>query len=1303
MELILLAIIILLIIISICTYCKISHFTIKPDIGFTPSDKIIEESYNYPACVVQNKCLSSNNELKPTFNYNITDNRCIKHDATSYHTKTELDGIIDYTRTIFPPYYNSCVTNYNSMYSSVVGKYIMIYRSDNQRIKFNHISVHERDTTLPSLSSTAGTVIFTTNLYNNLYPEIALDSDSSVTFENGGITGPPFSRIIITLPNDTNNIGYINIIHANTTDAGTLNGARLFILKKQDGVSAEHPYADIVFYKNIDTIEVNRTIYTYNHLNTPLPDGLTETGIKINNDWILPCTNCSSRAGNLFRYHTYTKGDTRCYVPIINTISSSDLLTDPDMSTIANKYKSCSSIFNTHYPIPNGHILYITKNNPSAFSIVINNIQFYSNYNKSIHSISSLSNLYAYVESYNSNNNLFENIIDTSDTTQLITRNATSSKIIINFGQSIYLSGIQLDIPIIHVDNLVNANLYLISIDTTDAFNISKMKVVGSYTITQSLIDTRPLLQGSQTVATYLCPIIKFINDRDISEFTDINIINSVNYTTANRYLTTYKKNNVYYQIPYINYTFSNGRSIFAKTLVNSDSTLELINNSDAYTLYNFDTNINMQTVPTIVNSHLLSPCRSRFIKISQSDTTRRLNNVIYRIEVYDNNKESIISVSNPVIIYDQPNALYSRYLTTLDVPVNSGFILIDIGNDSDICFIVITLNSVTNISGSSLELINNLGIRKFTIILNPSSTTIYIVTDINIISESGTFFLKKFNYPDCLTNSYCTSAFSDSYYIISKICFKSTADTICDNECMDTIRDYNFDNRIPYIDSNFISCDPLTETRYSIIFTWDASNAGTMLNSRDETALTRAVIHPLVYIPGNSLSPLEQSGNIYNVSRQVITTDTTLTNALYSSMPGVLYNPQTDATDIPPLIDSSYPRIIINNVPNLGSGDFTIILKYKQPKRHIPSMDNNTTYGSIYILSYGTIGGGGFALTPLTLRYSTSAFIPYRSTPIFDTWTLIMITYTISDRSLSLYVDNNRIGSITVSIPTAPATLPLLTLFNKNPINADQRIYWFNGYIADFKIYRNFIVVPPYTRTEYDPYVYSALGDHVVNWKPTNNNINLSMVMGGAYTDFIKSINGSKYCVNKSLKNSIIYIRNNTTDFIKNIKCFSLFLVYNIPDTVTQVATSNNGNILSVAISFNTSAYVPINLYIFNNNLMLSTNGGLHTLVTNYSYFKVNNIDIIGIQLINTGTYPTYNFINNNSTGIQTFTDPVSIRSSDVTLLSVCMGGLPDINLQYYANGIEMNIYEVFISGTVLTNTEFNNKYTQLYSKWTM
>jgi len=253
-------------------YKKTETFVVNTDSINSNTLKPTGEVYTYP-CI---GCLTNNNKLKPGFSYNITDDRCIKNSSAGYiDSNDEILNLQNYN-SLPNVNFNSCSTNYNSLYSGINGQYILLYRNDYIKMKFSHISVHERDTTKDPLSLNA--TIYSTFLEkvngNYIYPEIVLNSSTDlITFTSGAKQNNVPSVTVITLPSSVN-IGYIDIRHSNSSDATTLNGAILSILNNT-GTQTDPSNAVVVFQTTITTNEVNRIIYTYNHLNTPLPVSLS--------------------------------------------------------------------------------------------------------------------------------------------------------------------------------------------------------------------------------------------------------------------------------------------------------------------------------------------------------------------------------------------------------------------------------------------------------------------------------------------------------------------------------------------------------------------------------------------------------------------------------------------------------------------------------------------------------------------------------------------------------------------------------------------------------------------------------------------------------------------------------------------------------------------------------------------------------------------------------------------------------------------------------------------------------------------
>lgn len=831
-------VIIILIIITLilCFYKKTERFSVNTD-SITGLNKSIGEIYTYPDCT---GCITTNNKLKPNFAYNITDNRCVKNSSTGYVDKTVLDGIISYANAPTSAGISSCYNNYNSMYSYVTGKYVMIFRNDSIRMRFNHISVHERDTTVSSISS--GSTIFTTNLAVNasnqyVYPDSVLDStDSNVlTF----VSGTPFSYTVIKLPN-IKNIGYVNIKHIDTTDAATLNGAILVVLN--DPVSnVDDVHANVVFYTTINNNDLNRTIYTYNNLIKPLPEYLSESMMIINR-WILPCSNCGSSAGKLFTGHHYKSGTHKCYKPLANDINLTVLSSDIPTDTLTTKFGSCSNDFDTRYEPPSGKFIQIKRSDNRDIGIKISRIQLYSDYE---YNVNDITNIYALVKTYSDNTVLFKNVLDNSEDTILSTTNDKNSFIHIDTGNinNIVISGISIKIPISERYNIVGIKFIIISIDESNVFDVSKMTVTCERTITDADVSMTKTQLGDVNSYTYLIPFTHNKNE-SLSTRTDIIINNEVTYNSADKYLTTYKRGTLYYQVPYTIYTM-NGRKIIANTLTDATATLDKINVSDAVTLFNFSSNADMSSVPGTTNSQLLNPISCRYIQLV-SNGTNVLSGVVTLIELYDSNKTVIKSVSNPTVIYESPHNDYTKYLTDISTgALDKGSILIDLGNDTTITFIKINVSSTTldNMKNVILNMIKNNSNKVYTFTFTNPTTTNYLVTDNNEINLTGSFIVNKYAYPSCLTLNTCNVIAPNTYYILEDTrCFKSKGIndlTTCTSEnCMNNLSDYTKTNKIEYVDANFTSCIDGDETRIlnPLVLHFDTSDLTTLFKDRAGT-----------------------------------------------------------------------------------------------------------------------------------------------------------------------------------------------------------------------------------------------------------------------------------------------------------------------------------------------------------------------------------------------------------------------------------------------------------------------------------
>lgn len=834
-QLVITVIIVIVIILILFINKKTDTFAVNTsDVGGT-TKKDISETYDYSTCV---GCVTTNNKLKPMYKYNISDSRCVKNNTYNYMDKTTLDNIQSYT-SLPTTELTSCYNNYNSVYSSVNGRYIILFRTDNIKMKFNHISVHERDTTkLPITDIT----IFTTNLekVNNayIYPETVLNStiSNTITFTSGS-----FSYTVLKILS-AKDIGYINIKHTSDADATTLNGAVLVVLKDPDAV--DNITGRVMFYTMINTNDRDRIIYTYNHLNSPLPEYLSDY-MPIINNWIIPCDNCTSSNGKLFQWHYYSTDPNnnnivyKCYRPIDNTLTETIFDSVISDNTLTTKFITCSPDFDTRYEPPIGKFIQIKRNDSRDIGIVISKIQIYSDY---LYSNTDLSYASALVNSYSSPDYLFGNALDDSNSTLLKTTNNRNSFIHIDIGTNtnIHIAGMLIQIPITERYNIVGLKCLIVSVDESDIFNTAKMKLTSEVDITSNFVQTANTVYGDTNYYMYLIP---FPNNRNvlISTRPDIIINNNVPYNTGSKYLTTYKKGIVYYQIPYTIYNISNGRTVMAKSLTDVTNTLDKVSVSDAVTLLNIPNGTDLSSIinnSDSVPSYILNPISARYIQI-KSNGVDTLNGVISSIDIYDSNSNIIKSIIDPVILYEAYAGDYEMYISAISESIMSdGFILIDLNIDTAITFIVVTVNVTEEpkLYNAVLNLIDNNGTRLYTYTFYRPKTINYLITDVNEISETDLFFVNKYHYPNCLDTNICNNIAPSTYYISDDgRCYKSKDESslvpCTEDNCMSTLLDYSKNNKIAFVDNNFISCLDGLDTRMSgvLVVHFDASIASTV------------------------------------------------------------------------------------------------------------------------------------------------------------------------------------------------------------------------------------------------------------------------------------------------------------------------------------------------------------------------------------------------------------------------------------------------------------------------------------------
>jgi hypothetical protein len=810
------------------------------------------------------------------------------------------------------------------------------------------------------------------------------------------------------------------------------------------------------------------------------------------------------------------------------------------------------------------------------------------------------------------------------------------------------------------------------------------MHVTGYYNVISSDIVTSP--SEVTNISTYLFPL-NYINNNLINTYSEIILPISVNYDINNKYLTTYKKNNIYYQIPYLNYHFLNGRSIFSKTLTDSIDTLDKINNSNPDILFNFPDQNNMVSRIIGQNTELLSPILSRYIQIIANTS---LINVIENITIYDNQRNIIKSVQNPYPIYTVSHSTYTSYLTSDIAKTNeftgNGNIIIDIETDMLISFIIIESSTYSRLNGNFLYLINNNNVKKFTYtFVNVLTNILILVIDTNNeISTPGSYILNKYDYPNCLTNELCTYVNPNSYYILQNTCFLSnpnTTTTRCDTSCMRSIQDYLMDDTLAIINNNFSTCIESTDTRSFITaLLWNANNLYTILDAYDnavpilESTIDINLSYLILNVSGNTLINANKSSTVFTETNSNVSI---VNQNLLSTNYGTLFSSSG-------YIDFSNNPVL--SIPNL----FTIQFWCKFD--NIP--DSNDINRCIFTLG-DMSNTTGLMLNKTNLRIGSTLTYNINTIFIYNTWYYIKLIRNPSNE-MRLYIN----GTLELNIPNTTITINSTGTYRQlrllNTMSGNLTLTSMNGYIADFKMYKSYFdpnptVVP--TRRIYDVFQ----GNIVSKWVSNKATIFLKSspvtnIMSARTTLNKKSI--------KKIAASIIYILNGET-LLNKVKTMSIFLVYSVVNPPT-------GLYLLLEFNFSQLTYNDRVAYIACRNSTIlelsSTLSNTGIIISNYTA-PTSTIDILGIQITFFSTYLSYRFINNNTSLItRNINNNATVSDLTTTLRNVYIGGMANVSTNvYFNNGIEMNIYEIFISGTVLSDNEFNNKYTELYNRWVL
>lgn len=535
---------------------------------------------------------------------------------------------------------------------------------------------------------------------------------------------------------------------------------------------------------------------------------------------------------------------------------------------ICKNKKSTYVGFDTRYIPSEGKIVQITKES-STSEINIINLKIYSNYYYGKNDINAIS---ALVKPYPSSDKLFSNVLDNDNSTMLNIANNSEILIHIDVGSTNQIiTGISFTILATdNQNNILGLKIRVIKIDETNPFNMNLMRLTSEVIIDQNMVNNR-LLQGN--VYYY---IINLPYNKNDTLPADVIISHELLYNSSNKYLTTYYRNGVYYQIPYMIYNLSNGRKVKAKKMTPLDD-IDKAAISDGNLLMNIDTNENIAPVQIILN-----PISARYIQII---ITSDIHEVI-KVTVYNSSRSKIKEINNPSLTYINTDPIYNRYLT--DISNNNGFIFLDLEQNTSITFInVTTVNTQTLVNGI-LNLFDSNLTKVFTYSFVNTSTDNYVITDYNKLDLHDGSIPNVYNYPNCSNLGICNTVAPDSKYFLSDDrCFKSKINSVCDSTCMSELLYYPSTPQASTISTAFESCLVGTNTTlptYKALSIWfDASDIRTLFKDSSGTDRVLANNDPVAH--------WNSKGAVRNFYMTRVSGNAVYTQNLFGNLPAIKFN----------------------------------------------------------------------------------------------------------------------------------------------------------------------------------------------------------------------------------------------------------------------------------------------------------------------------------------------------------------------------------------------------------------------------
>ena len=725
----------------------------------------LSEEFTYPSCSNNTnfECVSDTGLSKPSFKYNISNNRCViaKNKCSIPDCMNKLDqnllSITDINNN-----FNSCDPNVPTQFVSLGGRYVRIESGSNNGFSIQNIEIFDSTNTKVTTEYTRSYPLSGSN-YSKYMVFGTPGTHTTVGSRENDAIGPVTPFVQLDFLND---ISIRQIIVTSVANDTTLDGCILKVINS----------AGSTIYQSNIQITSNNTRYTFNITSQSSNSSFTNSNLfntfNYNECINKGCIDENKQIDN----QKYITSDGRClkakgYLPVSQCLDRVNTL---DSTTMNTCFDSCSNLKETRYTRLSVRFIRIRQVGNKTSVITLN---------KLIANELDGNNLERQLAIVGKHCKPITNIESRSDNLNISNSASSVGYIQIDLGEN-------KNVDIITINwsgSIVNTQIIGISqngdVKYSFTFTDNKYSTSGESKLLSSFNMLAPL-ENINTVETYNYPPSVFDGSLDINNNPKIGFI----------------------------YNLSNGLSVYTIGLCPSNDYLRNVLNGTVdlptMNLYFTSTNQNYDT-------RFLNPV-GRYIRIQRNDNTKNGFNIT---NITASNESGNVPISL-VMTYPKNSRFSTKTITETTLKQDQPaypFLQLDFGAEKKIKFIQLMLPDTT-INGTTLYVINNNGntISQYDLSgLTSGSNTLEILKIPRTYNDVPMSY--RFMYDSCSTQG-CIDENNNQYdnqkYEMSDSrCFKSIGNQsiiACLSKVLNPRQLYGSD-----MNSCFSSCDTTYDSRY--------------------------------------------------------------------------------------------------------------------------------------------------------------------------------------------------------------------------------------------------------------------------------------------------------------------------------------------------------------------------------------------------------------------------------------------------------------------------------------------------------